>query len=292
MKPNFFIVGAPKCGTTAWVQYLGSHPDIFFSTPKEPHYFCYDFPNYRWVKNPDDYLRLFENSGSAQAVGEASVQYLYSEVAAKAIRDFNSNAKIIILIRDQENFLPSLHNQLVFNGDEIIKDFELAWRLSSARDRTNTGWFCRELKFLDYKAAGHFSRQIERYFECFPAEQIRVFHFHDWTLAPRDTYLEILRFLGVEDDGRTEFVPMNVARRRRLNWLTPLIKRPPRPLLAAFRTIKRISGLGTGLRAKLLTVNSGGGYLTEVRDELRAEVRRYYQTEKVLVEPRIWRPGN
>jgi hypothetical protein len=35
-KPNFFIVGAPKCGTTALSEYLRSHPDVFFSSPKEP----------------------------------------------------------------------------------------------------------------------------------------------------------------------------------------------------------------------------------------------------------------
>jgi len=38
-KPNFFIVGAPKCGTTALHTYLGQHPDIFVSEPKEPNYF-------------------------------------------------------------------------------------------------------------------------------------------------------------------------------------------------------------------------------------------------------------
>ena len=38
-KPNFFIVGAPRCGTTALLTYLRSHPEIFMSIPKEPHYF-------------------------------------------------------------------------------------------------------------------------------------------------------------------------------------------------------------------------------------------------------------
>lgn len=41
-KPNFFIIGAPKCGTTSLAHYLGEHPDIFMSYPKEPFYFCPD----------------------------------------------------------------------------------------------------------------------------------------------------------------------------------------------------------------------------------------------------------
>ncbi|MBI3756314.1 MAG: sulfotransferase, partial [Deltaproteobacteria bacterium] len=38
-KPNFFIVGAPKCGTTAMYEYLKQHPEIFMpEDEKEPFY--------------------------------------------------------------------------------------------------------------------------------------------------------------------------------------------------------------------------------------------------------------
>ncbi|WP_040414858.1 sulfotransferase [Desulfococcus multivorans] len=37
--PDFFIIGAPRCGTTSLSRYLSKHPDICFSRPKEPHYF-------------------------------------------------------------------------------------------------------------------------------------------------------------------------------------------------------------------------------------------------------------
>ena len=47
MLPDFFIVGAPKCGTTAISEYLRTHPRIFMCKPKEPHYFALDIPGYR-----------------------------------------------------------------------------------------------------------------------------------------------------------------------------------------------------------------------------------------------------
>ena len=55
MQPNFFIIGAPKCGTTALSRYLSQHPNIFMSDPKEPHYFCDDFKygNYEWYEPSD-----------------------------------------------------------------------------------------------------------------------------------------------------------------------------------------------------------------------------------------------
>jgi hypothetical protein len=37
--PDFFVVGAPRCGSTAFCRYLAKHPAICFSRPKEPHYF-------------------------------------------------------------------------------------------------------------------------------------------------------------------------------------------------------------------------------------------------------------
>ena len=44
-KPDFFIVGAPKCGTTSLAEYLNSNPRVFVTNPKEPFYFCKDFNN-------------------------------------------------------------------------------------------------------------------------------------------------------------------------------------------------------------------------------------------------------
>jgi hypothetical protein len=37
--PNFLIVGAPKCGTTALYHYLRQHPQVFLPRRKEPYYF-------------------------------------------------------------------------------------------------------------------------------------------------------------------------------------------------------------------------------------------------------------
>src|SRR5690242_7658624 len=70
MKPGLFIVGAPKCGTTAWVKYLGEHAQIAFSKIKEPHYFALDLPGFREVETQREYEALF--SADAPIQGEAS----------------------------------------------------------------------------------------------------------------------------------------------------------------------------------------------------------------------------
>ena len=57
-KPNFFILGAPKCGTTSMAKWLSEHPEIFMSKYKEPHY--YNTDNRRVVVNHQHYLSLFK----------------------------------------------------------------------------------------------------------------------------------------------------------------------------------------------------------------------------------------
>ncbi len=128
-KPDFFIVGAPKCGTTSLYHYLAQHPDIFTPTIKESYYFCPDITakihNKPKVNSLEEYLSLFEDS-HGKICGEASVLYLVSEVAAQKIKDFNPNAKIIIMLREPVSLMYSLHSMKVANGQMPVKDLKLA----------------------------------------------------------------------------------------------------------------------------------------------------------------------
>ena len=79
MKPSFFIIGAPKCGTTSLYRYLTLHPNIIMSIPKEPHYFSDDINNGR-ISELEMYLNCFnhvDEKGRIKAIGEASTLYLY-----------------------------------------------------------------------------------------------------------------------------------------------------------------------------------------------------------------------
>ena len=78
--PNFFIIGAPKSGTTSMYKYLKKHPNVFMSDKKGPHYFSSDIKYHDRVEKERDYLNLFKSKSKNQfAVGEASVFYLYSK---------------------------------------------------------------------------------------------------------------------------------------------------------------------------------------------------------------------
>lgn len=287
MKPNLFIVGAPKCGTTAWVEYLRSHPAIFFPASKDDCYFAYDLPRFRLVSSETQYAQLFAGSDGAKVVGEASAMYLFSTSAARAIRDFNPAAKILIFQRDQERFLPSLHNQFLREFAEEIEDFETAWRFSEHRPAETIPATCLEPGILNYAAMGRFSEQVERYLKAFPPEQICVIRFRDWVADPRTTYLNLLHFLGLEDDGRTDFAPVNAGTTYRSRALARLVVSPPAPLQRRWRSIKAPLGRpGAWLYrvARKAGLRSAAGYRKEIRPELREEIRRYYADDNERLE--------
>ncbi|MGH8212324.1 MAG: sulfotransferase, partial [Rhodanobacteraceae bacterium] len=98
-KPDFFIVGAPRCGTTWLYRHLSMHPRVFVSAQKEPHYFNTD-SRFRWIETAGDYESLFRDApADAQAVGEASVLYLHSAVAAANILRYQPQARFIAMVR-------------------------------------------------------------------------------------------------------------------------------------------------------------------------------------------------
>ncbi len=133
-KPNVFLIGAPKCGTSSLYTYLRGHPQIFMSYFKEPHYFCTDFPGLRRFPSEAEYLSLFEEATRRHSlIGEASSRYLYSVEAVAGIERFAKDARYIVMLRNPVDLVYSLHGQLVYQYTESERDFETAWRLQDLR---------------------------------------------------------------------------------------------------------------------------------------------------------------
>jgi hypothetical protein len=229
-KPNLFIVGMPKCGTTAMAEYLRQHPNIFMTTPKDINFFTKEVhPSYQYAKTIDDYMNLFKNCTAEHLVlGEASVRYcLYSE-SIKSIYEFNKNAKIIIMIRNPIDLAVSLHAMLVSAFDEDQNDFEKAWQLQHSRQKgENIPVNCWEPYFLQYSQIAKPGEKVERVLSIFPKEKVKIIVFDDFKLKTQSAYNEVLSFLGVSQDNRSKFPPHNIAGTPKFSWLARLTNRPP-----------------------------------------------------------------
>src|ERR1051325_3379611 len=104
-RPDFFIVGAPKCGTTAMNGYLRQHPQIFMPERKDITYFGTDLKFERSRISYDEYISLFQDANDALRIGESSVWYMYSKTAAEEIKSFSPSASIIVMLRNPVDML-------------------------------------------------------------------------------------------------------------------------------------------------------------------------------------------
>ena len=223
-KPNFFIVGAPKCGTTALHAYLSEHPNVFLARVKEPHYFAPDLNIGKPRKPPSWYFGLFGNVLPEHTVrGEASVFYSYSSVAIEGLRDLDPDARVVFMVRDPVDLVYSLHGQLLYTGLETESEFERAWRLQSER-RRSPPLGVPEPKLLQYSDVASLGRQLQRILTVFPRSQVKTILFTDMKRSAGEVYRDVLTFLGLPDDGRAEFSAKNVGRQAR--WFWPLSKGP------------------------------------------------------------------
>jgi len=224
--PNFFIVGAPKCGTTALSRYLGQHHNIFISTPKEPHFFASDFKNHRAIGSFEEYQKLFATcSREHLAVGEASVWYLYSQVAVRNIFDFNKQSKIIVMLRNPIDLVYSLHSQHIYAFYEDREQFQTAWELQEERSRgQKIPRMCRQPELLQYGKVGKLGEQLERVLEIFPRCQVKMILFDDFKAETKRVYVDVLSFLGVPDDQREDFPVINQNKAHRLMWLSQILQ--------------------------------------------------------------------
>jgi hypothetical protein len=286
-RPNFFIVGAPKCGTTALYEYLRPHPNIFMAPVKEPHFFANDLGIYPFVKTLDEYLELFQNATEQHLrVGEASVYYLRSAVAIQNIHAFNPDARIIAMFRNPVEMVYSLHSQLLYWSEEVESDFETAWRLQERRrrgldlPRGSLGGF-----LVQYEEVGRFGSQVERLLSVFPAPQVKLLLYDDFSESPRKVYDEVIEFLGIPHDHRTEFPRINENKRARAAWVRNFIRKPPPMLRNAYRSLKQAVGAEKldVVKSKVVDLNTARERRPPLSPALRAELVEAFRDEVRLL---------
>ena len=195
MRVDFFIVGAPKAGTTSLFHYLDEHPEIGMSSQKEPDYFSDKDIQDRGMyygKNRIDtiekYHALFDDTNS-KLKGEGSVSYLfYNNVPAK-IKEYNPNAKIIIMLRNPIDRAFS-HYLMDYRLGVVSNTFEdIVFKQSKHKHAS--------LFYQQYIKVSEYTVQIERYLDFFSTENILVIDYEDFKEDVLGVVNKTFLFLGV-----------------------------------------------------------------------------------------------
>lgn len=180
-KPNLFIVGAAKSGTSTIWYNLKNHPSIFLPQDefhKEPKYFS---PLAK-PKNQtfEDYLKIFEQANQEDYIGEASSAYLTDPMACNHIFNFNPQAKIIIILRNPAERAFSLYNWMVQEGYEYERSFEKALNKEPKRINKKIPNFWEPEYYYNYLYfhSGLYYEQVKRYLDTFGAN-VQILSFEE-----------------------------------------------------------------------------------------------------------------
>lgn len=186
-RPNLFILGAPRCGTTAMFEFLGAHPEIHPSRLKEPFYFV---PRPRRRLTEEEYLALFSDATDERWLLEATPHYLSTPEAPRLIRDFAPDGRVIVMVRDPIDAIDSLHGlrRLHRRSDDDLR---------SALDKGR------------YWRLARYGEQLERVFGTFPRERTHVVVYDDFLADNDREYGRALAFLEVDEGFRPRFRTVN-----------------------------------------------------------------------------------
>jgi len=203
-RPNFFLVGSMKSGTTSLHRYLDRHPQIFMTVdPKEPTYFLTReqlldvLPGVEkrgFWRSEDAYLALFEQADRHPVIGEASANYARLnrvQGVPERIAAFNPDAHILFVARDPIERTISHYWYMVQHFEER-RDMLTAIR--EERDYTDTS---------------HYAMQLKAWLQYFPQERVKLITTESLSAQPAETMADIFRWLGVADD----FLPTNLNER-------------------------------------------------------------------------------
>jgi hypothetical protein len=200
IKPNFIIIGAMKAATTSLYTYLKQHPDVFMTSIKEPKFFNnlnkdsgfkLQGKGFVKIKTLEQYQNLFQEAINEIAIGEASPSYIFDENCHILIKKILPRVKIIAILRQPVDRAYSNFLHAKRADKEKDTDFEKAFTEENEMLR-------KGIKTHYYLEKGFYYKQLKRYYDVFPTEQIKIILFEDMIKSPEKITREIFEFLNID----------------------------------------------------------------------------------------------
>lgn len=316
MLPNFFVIGAPRSGTTSVYEYLDAHPDVHMSTTKEPDFFAH--PAWDEVHPAggastgtslrDDAMRsddlaaelpvyesLFSGASDESRVGEASAIYLGHPTAAWHLREYFPDAKFVVILRDpaERAYSHLVHAKRIYaeqgaelpeggEGRTLDEEFRRAVQVAATEGMPEITVSEPEI----WVRAGFYHAHLTRWFELFDRDQFALFMFEELRTDAADVMKTVYGHLGIDSSFtlptteafNASVVPKNQKLFQAFTTANPVMKR------AKAMAPPKARAFAVRTRNKYL-----GSGKPEVEDELSTTLRSIYRDDTLRLQELIGR---
>jgi hypothetical protein len=316
MLPNFFVIGAPRSGTTSVYEYLHAHPDVCMSTTKEPDFFAqpaWDEVHpmgggstpalLREDAQRNEYLSaelpvyegLFSGASNESRLGEASAIYLGHPTAAWHLHEYFPDAKFVVILRDpaERAYSHLVHAKRIYaeqgvefpvggEGRTLDEEFQRAVQVAATQGMPEVTVSEPEI----WVRAGFYHAHLTRWFELFDRDQFALFLFEDLRDDPAGVMKSVYSHLGIDSSFtlptteafNASVVPKNQKLFRAFTTANPVMKR------ARAMAPPRLRGFAVRTRNKYL-----GSGKPQVEDELSSTLRSIYRDDTLRLQELIGR---
>ena len=190
------------------------------------------------------------------------------------------------MLRNPVDMVYSFHSEILDWSIETVSDFETAWRLQERRSQgTALPPGIASPLLVQYADIGRFGTQAQRLLSIFPRAQVKLILYDDFAASPQNVYAEVIDFLDIPHDNRTEFPRINENKRARLSWLRDFYRKPPPILRSAFRGLKRAVGPEgiNAVKERIVDLNTVKERRPPLSADFRAELVEAFHDEVALL---------
>jgi hypothetical protein len=212
-KPNFFIVGAQKAGSTSLYHILSKQKDVFIPSKKELRFFSFHYPKgFDWYCNT-----YFKNTADYKLIGEADPSYLADENAPSRIaKHCGRDIKIVMILRQP---VKRAYSQYIMNKKLNPEKFSewVALPFESQLIKESN-----DLIDSNYLQNGCYYKAINNYLKSFNLENIHIILFDDFITDKQNTLNKLSKFLEIDEIQIPQDTHKNKSSVTRMSWMKVL----------------------------------------------------------------------
>src|SRR6056297_414599 len=194
-KIDFIGIGVMKAASSWIFKNLKKHPEICSSSTKETHFFNKD---YNYDRGIEFYKIFFKECPKDKLKGEFTPSYMFYKKSAKRIYKHFPKVKLFCCLR---NPIEKAKSNYYFAVQNKSKFYHLYDSFDEAVYND---------KILIEK--GFYYKQLKRYFDLFPEENILVLFYNDLKETPEEFIQKIYSFLEVDKN----FIPSSINKKKNI----------------------------------------------------------------------------